>query len=373
MGNIIVQLNFIDTLFGPLNTLFGWLTRILFQFFGNYGLAIIFLTLIIRAALIPLNIRSQKSMLKMQALSSKQAELKRIYGDDEDGYREAFMKMQKENGAGGLSGCLLPFLQIFFLFPIYHVVIAPLTYLSQVSKENVSAMIELGNRFGESGIFDGRVTTDMHIGLIKALNENAQFLHECISQGFFKLDQMIDLHFLGLDLTVTPAWKPWEIAADPKTYLPMLIIPILVLATSIISMQMTKWMKPGHKEEEEAKERAKLNKAMEGQVGDGKSGAEDYSQSMMKMMNWFMPALMLVTTFTLPAAMGLYWVISGLMTIITSILVFYLFTKPYEAKKAEIEAKKDAVFKKSGKAKLAGVDEEVDADSSKKNGKKKKN
>ena len=61
MGDIIVQLSILD----PLYTLFGWLTRVLFQFFGNYGLAIIFLTIIIRGALIPLNIRSQKSMLKM--------------------------------------------------------------------------------------------------------------------------------------------------------------------------------------------------------------------------------------------------------------------------------------------------------------------
>ncbi len=368
MGDFIVQLSILD----PLYTLFGWLTRVLFNFFGNYGLAIIFLTIIIRGALIPLNIKSQKSMLKMQALSGKQAELQRQYGDDKEAYQEAFMKMQKENGAGGLSGCLLPFLQLFFIWPIYRIVSGPLIYLSKVSKENIEAMINLGNRFGESGIFEGRVSVDIHIGLIKALTENAQFLKECISQGLISLDQMIDLHFLGMDLTVTPAWNPFVIAKDPKTYIPMLIIPILVVVTNIVMMQLTKIMKPGWKEEEEAKKRAKKNPARAGQAGDGKSAAEDVTQNSMKMMNWMMPILMLVTTFTMPAAMGLYWIISGLMSIITSIIVYYMFTKPYEMKKAEIEAKKDAVFKKSGKAALAGVDGEADSDSSKKNGKKKK-
>ena len=370
MGDILVQLSILD----PLYVLFGWLTRVLFQFFGNYGLAIIFLTVIIRGALIPLSIRSQKSMLKMQALSGKQAELQRIYGDDKEAYQEAFMKMQKENGAGGLSGCLLPFLQLFFIWPIYRIVSGPLIYLSQVSKENIASMIELGNRFGEGGILggSGRVSVDIHIGLIKALNENAQFLNECIKQGFIKLDQMVDLHFLGMDLTVTPAWNPVTIFHDPKTYVPMLIIPILVVATNILVMQMTKWLKPGWKEEEEAKKRAKVNSAMEGQAG-GKGGAEDYSQNMMKMMNWMMPILMLVTTFTMPAAMGLYWIISGLMSIVTNIIVYYMFTKPYEAKKAEIEAKKEAVFRKSGKAALAGANAGADADTSKKNGKKNKN
>ena len=369
MGDFIVQLSILD----PLYTLFGWLTRVLYNFFGNYGLAIIFLTIIIRGALIPLNIRSQKSMLKMQALSGKQAELQRQYGDDKEGYQEAFMKMQKENGAGGLSGCLLPFLQLFFIWPIYRIVSGPLIYLSQVSKENIQSMIDLANRFGESGILEGRVGVDIHIGLIKALNENAQFLNECINQGFIRLDQMIDLHFLGMDLTVTPAWNPFEIAKDPKTYIPMLIIPILVVVTNIVVMQLGKIMKPGWKEEEEAKKRAKKNPARAGQAGDGKGSAEDITQNSMKMMNWMMPVLMLVTTFTMPAAMGLYWIISGLMSIITSVIVYFMFTKPYEQKKAEIEAKKDAVFKKGAKAALAGADGEVKAEVSKKNGKKKKN
>jgi YidC/Oxa1 family membrane protein insertase len=212
MGDIVVQLSILD----PLYTLFGWLTRVLFGFFGNYGLAIIFLTIIIRAALIPLNVKSQKSMLKMQAMSGKQAELQRIYGDDKEKYREEVMKLQKENGAGGLSGCLLPILQIFIIWPMFRIVSGPLIYLSGVSKTNIQSMISLGNSLGEGGIFAAQMTAENHIGLIKALNENSQFLNECINRGFIKLDQMIDLHFLGMDLTVTPAWKPSVIASDPK-------------------------------------------------------------------------------------------------------------------------------------------------------------
>ena len=367
MGDIIVQLSILD----PLYTLFGWLERVLYGFFGNYGLAIIFLTIIIRAALIPLNVKSQKSMLKMQAMSGKQAELQRMYGDDKDRYREEVMKLQKENGAGGFSGCLLPFLQIFIIWPIYRIVSGPLIYLSRVSKDNIVSMINLGNQMGQNGVFNGtQVTPEIHINLIKALNENSQFLNECINKGFIKLDQMIDLHFLGMDLTVTPSWKPSIIATDPKTYLPLLIFPILVVIINIVSMQLTKIMKPGWKEEAEAKKRAKLNPARAGQVDKG--AGEDAAQNSMKIMNWMMPILMLVTTFTMPAAMGLYWIISGLMGIFTSIITYYWFTKPYELKKAEIEAKKDAVFKKSAKAQLAGVDATVDADTSKKNGKKKK-
>ncbi len=334
------------SLLEPLYIAFGWLTRVLYNFFGNYGLAIIMLTIIVRGLLIPLNIKSQKSMLKMQALSGKQAELQRKYGDDKEKYQEALIEMQKENGAGGLSGCLLPILQLIFIWPIFRIVSGPLTYLSQVSSDNINAMIELGKGMGDK-VINGMVTATNHIGLVKALSENAQFLNECVKRGFVKMEQLVDLHFLGMDLTMTPAWNPKLYVEDPKTYFPLLIFPILVLATSILSMQLTKIMKPGYKEEKEAKEREKVNEARKGQ-----SGQDDATANTMKIMNWTLPVIMLYTTFTMPAAMGLYWVVGSIMGILTQIIVFYMFTKPYEQKKAEVEAKKEAVFKKSAKAAL---------------------
>ncbi|MDO4875929.1 MAG: YidC/Oxa1 family membrane protein insertase [Oscillospiraceae bacterium] len=334
------------SLLEPLYIAFGWLTRVLYNFFGNYGLAIICLTVIVRGLLIPLNIRSQKSMLKMQALSGKQAELQRKYGDDKEKYQQALMDMQRENGAGGLSGCLLPILQLIFIWPIFRIVSGPLIYLSQVSTDNINAMIELGKGMGDK-VISGAVMTTNHIGLVKALSENAQFLNECVRRGFVRMDQLVDLHFLGMDLTMTPAWNPKLYIEDPKTYFPLLIFPVLVLATSILSMQLSKIMKPGYKEEKEAKEREKVNQARKGQ-----SGQDDATANTMKIMNWMLPVIMLYTTFTMPAAMGLYWVVGSLMGILTQIIVYYMFTKPYEKKKAEIEAKKEAVFKKSGKAAL---------------------
>ena len=151
----------------PLSDLFGWLTRILYGFFGNYGVAIIMLTIIIRGLLIPLTVKSQKSMLKMQALSGKQAELQRKYGDDKEKYQEALMEMQKENGAGGLSGCLLPVIQIIFIWPIWRIVSGPLIYLSQISIENMESMIALAQK---KELIANTVSATNHIGLIQVLN-----------------------------------------------------------------------------------------------------------------------------------------------------------------------------------------------------------
>ncbi len=352
MNDYYMMLGILD----PLYALFGWLVRVLYGFFGNYGLAIIALTIIIRGVLIPLNVSSQKSMLKMQALSGKQAELQRKYGDDKEKYQEALMELQKENGAGGLSGCLLPIIQIFLIWPIYRIVSGPLVYLSQISKDSVQQMID---RASASDLVTKTTTLVNHIGLIQALNNNADFLKTCVDKGLISMSQMIDLHFLGLDLTLVPWNVIKENLLQPQKYILLLIFPLIVLGINILQMQLTKILKPGYKEEKIAKERAKENPAKAGQV------PENQAESTMKMMNWMMPLVMLYTTFILPLAMGLYWIVGGIMAIITQLITYYLFTKPYEQKKAEVELRKEQVFKKKALA-------AADAGSSNKSGKNKK-
>ncbi|SEW32405.1 YidC/Oxa1 family membrane protein insertase [Ruminococcaceae bacterium KH2T8] len=329
------------SLFEPIAQFFGWLTRIFFDFFGNYGVAIIVLTVVIRFALIPLNVRSQKSMLKMQALSGKTAELQRKYGDDKQRYQEEVMKMQKENGAMGFSGCLLPFIQMFLLIPMYRIVSGPLHYIAKVPKENINNMIELAKSEGLAEGKSLRALSEInHIGLIDLLNHNADFMHKCIDKGYIAMGQMIDLNFLGVDLTKVPSWKPLEIIREPSVYLPLLMFPLLVVVINLVQMKLMQFLKPGYKEQKEAKQREKNNPARAGQT------PEDQAEATTKMMNWMMPVIMLITTFSLPAAMGLYWVIGGIMGIVTNLITYFMFTKPYELKKQELAEKKANAFKK---------------------------
>ena len=67
--SLFVRLGIGEFIFGPIASLFGWLTSLLYQFFGNFGLAIIFLTIIVRGLTLPLNVRSAKAMMKQQTLS----------------------------------------------------------------------------------------------------------------------------------------------------------------------------------------------------------------------------------------------------------------------------------------------------------------
>lgn len=352
----------VSLLSNPLNELFGYITKFFYNYFGNYGVAIIALTVLIRVCLIPLNITSQRSMIKSKTMQTKQAEIQRKYPNDKQKQQEEMTKLMQENGASGFAGCLLSVLQIFFIWPIFRIVSGPLHYLCGVSAENIE---KIGNIAFNKGLLAEKYLSNIaqsNVPLIKILNENSEVLKMSIDGGFIKAGQVLDLHFLGIDLSDTPQWIPTRIAADPSRYLPLLIIPLLVTVTSIVPMLLSNRLNPDYKENKEKKERAKKNAAMNGQA------PTDQAELMGKMMTFTMPVLMIVTSFSMPAAMGLYWIVGGIMGIITQLIVYYLFTKPYAIKKAELDAQKEA-FLKSNKSGNGDVNK--NNNKKQKNGKKK--
>lgn len=326
----------------PLNNLFGWMTRVFYEFFGSYGIAIIVLTFVIRGILIPLNVRSQKSMIKQQALSSQQAEIKRKYPDDKQKQNEEMSKLLSQNGAQSFGGCILPFIQLIFIWPIFYVVRSPLLYLTRVSSENLT---RIGTFLSEKGLLSKTELSGIaqnNIPIIREFQNAPALLQEAVSKGFIKMGQIIDMNFMGIDLSLTPQWRPDVLfGADRAKYIPLLLIPILVLLTTLIQMRITNILKPNYKADKDAKERAKLNPARKDQV------PENSMESTMKMMNWMMPVIMLVTTFTFPSAMGFYWLVGNIMAILQQIIIFLLFTKPLEEKKAEMAILKAHAFSKA--------------------------
>lgn len=355
-----VMLSFLGLTDNPLNILFGWITRLFYNFFGSYGLAIIALTIVVRALLIPLNVRAQRSTMKQQALSSQQAEIRRKYPDDKQKQNEEITKLLQENGVSSFGGCLLPILQLFIIIPIYSIVRAPLRYITQVSAGDLKS---LGALLKDSGMISESVAKLAHqnnVPIINTLQNSPELLRDAISAGYIKMSQIIDLNFWGLDLSLTPQFKPSVLfGSDWKIYVPILIIPILVLATTIVQTKVMNLLKPNRqaeKDAKEAKDRARMNPARRDQA------VESSAEGTMKLMVWMMPIIMLVTTFWLPAAMGFYWIVGNIMGIIQQVIIFYLFTKPLEAKRMEMD-----ILKKMAFAKNASTEPDLAISSGKKN------
>lgn len=103
----------------PLFKLLSWLHG----FFGNWGFAIIALTLIIRLVLYPLTYKGMLSMAKMKDLAPKIKEIQAKYKGDPQRMNAAVMDTYKKHGANPLGGCLPMLLQIPVFFAIYRVLL----------------------------------------------------------------------------------------------------------------------------------------------------------------------------------------------------------------------------------------------------------
>ncbi|MBP5858021.1 membrane protein insertase YidC [Marivibrio halodurans] len=94
-----------------------WLNGIL----GNFGLAILALTLVIKLAFFPLANKSYRSMSKMKLLQPKMQELKEKYGDDRQKMNQELMGLYKKEQVNPMSGCLPILVQIPVFFSLYKV------------------------------------------------------------------------------------------------------------------------------------------------------------------------------------------------------------------------------------------------------------
>jgi len=113
---------------------YGWLTIIakplfwflqwLHQWVGNWGVAIIILTVTIKALFYPLSAASYRSMARMRVLAPRLQKLKEQYGNDRQRMNQAMMELYKTEKINPLGGCLPVVVQIPVFIALYWVLLA---------------------------------------------------------------------------------------------------------------------------------------------------------------------------------------------------------------------------------------------------------
>ena len=273
-----------------LNTFFGSIIRFFCELCGNnFVTGILLFTVVINVVLIPLNIKQQKSTAAQARMRNKLAKLQEKYKDDKAKYQEEMGKLYSESGSSPFSGCLLMLIRFPIFICIYTAVREALTYIYGADKALIEEAVKVLN-LGKSGTPQLSILGRMeeliaHDGKFSALTQN--------------LDLNFD--FFGVNLLQTPTMKlDW-----------IWVIPLLSFATSLassfISMANTK------------KTNGEANPAANG--------------CMMIMM----PLFSLWITFSVPGAVGWYWVCSNII----STIIMTAMQKLYFPGKliAEIEAK----------------------------------
>lgn len=107
----------------------GWFTVIakpllyslkyFYNYVGNYGIAIIIITVILKAFFFPLTHKSYKSMKGMQKIQPEMTKLREKYKDDRDAMNKAVMELYREHKVNPMGGCLPMVVQIPVFFALY--------------------------------------------------------------------------------------------------------------------------------------------------------------------------------------------------------------------------------------------------------------
>ncbi|MEY3218825.1 MAG: hypothetical protein RIT27_182 [Pseudomonadota bacterium] len=100
-----------------------WLLKFIHSILGNWGWAIIVLTIIVKGAFYHLSAASYKSMADMKRLQPRLLALKERYGDDKTAYNQAMMELYKKEKINPLGGCLPILIQLPVFIALYWVLI----------------------------------------------------------------------------------------------------------------------------------------------------------------------------------------------------------------------------------------------------------
>ena len=308
---------------------FGYLLDWLYTFTNSYGLALILFSLIVKLVLLPMSVKSKKSMLKMSRLSPQVKALEAKYGDDKQKYQMAVQQMYKEEGVSMGGGCLWSFIPLLILLPLYNVIREPITYMMHNSRSISEAIVAFLQASGENlgkNAYYAQLAAAGHIG------DYADKLREVL-QSIMGSDVKINLQamnfqFLGIDLAAIPTFRFWD--CEGWSEIGLFLIPVVSAGLQAASM----W----------------ISQKMNNQVATNADGEQDAeaaktaNQTNMTMM-LMMPLMSLWIGFSMPAAISIYWIAQAVFGAVQDYFLTKHYRKVYEEEDAvrqELAAKRRA-------------------------------
>ena len=185
-----------------------------FNFTGNYGYAIILLTILVRLVFFPLNQYSMKSMGKMKSLGPEIENLKTRFKDDKQQLQREMMKLYKVNGVNPASSCFPILIQIPIFFSLYKLLLldlamrhSPFVWVWQ----DLSAKDPL-TIFNLFGLLPYNVPTFLEIGLLPVLMGSSMWLQMKLSpqpSGSDEMQKMQKKIFMLMPLFLTVILAPF--------------------------------------------------------------------------------------------------------------------------------------------------------------------
>ena len=305
-----------------LSNLFGYLLNFFYNLIGNYGIAIILFSLVVKLLMIPLSIKQQKSQLKSMKLQNEMKQIQFKYKNDPEKLNQETMALYKRENMSPFSGCLLAIIQMILLFAVFYMVREPLTYMKKLDREQINGYV---NVLKEENMVKNQayaqITVISEANNIKQaqendsieLNESQNKLKEAIGDN---LDNICtNMNFLEIDLSKVPT----QSAGDFRVY----IIPVLYVISSFASMKLTTTMQKSKRNissEENEKEEIEENAGEELEEKKDESGNDPMEQAN-KSISLLMPMMAVSISLIAPLGLALYWLTNNLLMIVERLIL----------------------------------------------------
>ena len=335
-----------------INIPLGWILKIGYELTNNYALALFFFALVLQIILFPLGIKQQKNSVKQASLRPKEMAIRNKYAGRTDKVtqqklNEEIMQLYQRENFNPMGGCLPMLIQLPILFSLYNVVISPLKYVCGFTVDTITAiqakvyeLMSAANMTGFEAFAEGKAVRQIdllnkmrELGLDNFLDNAGQAVSNDVLPNF-------TIFGGAMDLSQTPSFTNFNL---------LLLVPLLTLIVTYGSTFITR-------------------KLMYNPNPDAQN---DMS---MKIMNLSMPLLSVYISFTVAAAIGIYWVFRNILGVVQQLILNKMFPIPkfseedYKAAEREANMSKRQI-KKSEKQKVRSlhhIDDEDYEDTAKK-------
>lgn len=336
---------------------FGWILKVAYMLVKNYGIALFLFTVVINLIMLPSRIKQQKDSAKMARLKPKLDQIQKKYANNRDKLNEATMELYNQENVSPMGSCLPLVITYVILFAIIEVVYAPMTYISNIPSEKITAASQtvvdyykvakevaddttdeepvaktLAERVaaGESveeiitgynealGFTDERLAEiissfEANQGLDEYFNDNQKVSSRLLAGGSTNRAQLIVLSVADdypqlFDSEIVKFCEDFNytflglyLGRYPSWSTIYVIIPIISLLTQVCLMFLSQYF-------------MKRN-GQNTQQGKG-----------MMTMLYLMPLLSFWIAFSFPAGIGIYWIFSALVQLIQTVCINLYFT-----------------------------------------------
>lgn len=284
-----------------ITAIFAWPLKEFYNLTNNYGIAIMLFAVLVNLVLLPFMAKSKKSMMRTTRLQPRLKELEKKYNGNPQQYQQAVSKLYREEKINPMSGCLWSLLPFPILIALYSVIRQPLSKMMHLSAEAVTSLTEWVTN--NAGFVASSKSAYTEIEVMNSIHQNWDAVTAALGDFSGKL-MNLEYSFLGLNLGQQPSFKFWAFDWSNKAvWLPALglfLIPIISAFLSWLSMKISTMTTP-----QVDKQQAQTNKSM----------------------MLVMPLVSLWICFTMPAALGVYWILNSVCGIIRDVALTKIYTK----------------------------------------------